>query len=286
MHLIDTHAHLDFPDFKEDLDSVIENAARQGVQTILTIGTTIEGSRRAIELAEKHPGVFAVVGVHPTSAEEAPDDIITPLRELAAHPKVAAIGETGLDYHRLPSGRKIHDSREATRALGSSSMEDNAAAIRDGAYKSTQAAIFQEQLDLAVELGLNVVIHERDAWRDTLEILEPYHGKLKAVFHCFGGGPKDAEELTRHGHLVSFTGIVTFKNAEPLQETAAKISEASFMLETDAPFLAPEPDRGRRCEPAHVRRIAEEVAHLRGATVEAIAEATTRNARDFFRLSA
>jgi TatD DNase family protein len=262
--LIDTHSHLDFPDFAGELDAILARAENAGVTRIITIGTSIEGSRSAIAIAEKHPQVFAVVGVHPNSASEAAEDFITPLRELARHPKVAAIGEAGLDYYRLPGGPD---------------------APGNGALKTLQASVFEQQLDLAVELGLNAVIHERDAWDDTLALLKPYAGRLRAVFHCFGKSPPHARRLLDDGHLVSFTGLVTFKNAQDAHATAAQIPSDSFMVETDCPFLAPVPFRGNRCEPAHTRQIAERIALLRSEPLESVAANTSANADAFFRLS-
>src|SRR2546430_11448709 len=181
--VIDTHAHLDYPDFANDLDDVIRRATEAAITRIITIGTSIESSRRAIALAEKYPAVFAAIGVHPTSVEEAEDDVITPLRELAKNPRVVAIGETGLDYHRLPSEKVAKEEQvQVMSALRTETDEEIEAQIRDGAYKSKQADLFQQQLDLALELGLNVVIHQRDAWEDTLKVMTPYTGKLRAVF--------------------------------------------------------------------------------------------------------
>jgi TatD DNase family protein len=260
--LIDTHSHLDFPDFASDLDAVLARAEDAGVTRIITIGTSLESSRRALAITEERAQVFAVVGVHPNSASEAPEDFITELRELARHPKVAAIGETGLDYHRLPGSQ-----------------------LADDAEKARQASVFEQQLELAAELGLNVVIHERDAWDDTLALLKPYTGRLRAVFHCFGKSPQHAQQLLDDGHLVSFTGIVTFKNAQEAHATAAWIPGHSFMVETDCPFLAPVPFRGKRCEPAHTRQVAERIALLRGETLESVAASATANAESFFRLS-
>ncbi|MHA3775470.1 TatD family hydrolase [Verrucomicrobiota bacterium sgz303538] len=280
--LTDTHAHLDFPDFAEDLDGVIARAEAAGVRRIITIGTSIEGSRRAIELAERFPNVWAVVGVHPNAADEAPEDVLTPLRELASHPRVVAIGETGLDYYRLPS-TQLHKAAVATSALGNVTPADIDVAIQDGAIKAIQARVFQQQLDLAVELGLNVVVHERASWADTVALLKPYTGKLRAVFHCFGGSPEQAAEIRALGHLVSFTGIVTFKNAPLAQESATVAPAGNFMVETDCPFLAPVPYRGKRCEPAYVRQTAEKIAALRGTTLESLAEETERTAESFYR---
>jgi TatD DNase family protein len=282
--LVETHAHLDYPDFAKDFDDVLRRANEAGVTRIITIGTSIESSRRAIELAAGHDNVFAVIGVHPSSVLESGDDVIDPLRELAKNPRVVAIGETGLDYHRLPSGEP--DQEKATRvmrALQGETEEQLEGGVADGAYKDKQAALFEQQLDLAVESGLNVVIHQRDAWDDTLKIMEPYSGKLRGVFHCFGGTLDQAQDVIALGHLVSFTGIVTFKNGREVREVASQLPMDKFMVETDCPYLAPEPYRGKRCEPAHTRLVAEEIARARHVGVEEIAAATTATAEGFFR---
>src|SRR5881275_3364071 len=275
--LIETHAHLDYPDFANDLDDVLRRAADAGVTRIITIGTSIQSSRRAIALAEKYPAVYAAIGVHPTYVEEAEEDVFTPLRELAKNPRVVAIGETGLDYHRLPSEKVAKEKQvQVMTALRSETDEEIEAQIRDGAYKSKQASLFQQQLDLAVELGLNAVIHQRDAWEDTLEVMAPYSGRLHGVFHCFGGTFEQANELLDLGHLVSFTGIVTFKNGASVREVAAQLPVGKFMVETDCPYLAPVPFRGKRCEPAHTRLVAESIASARGILLEDVAEMTTQ----------
>jgi TatD DNase family protein len=282
--LIETHAHLNYPDFASDFDDVLRRANEAGVTRIITIGTSIESSRRAISLAEKYPNIFAVIGVHPTS-DDSPEDVITPLRDLAKNPRVVAIGETGLDYHSLPSvlAAKNRKVQVFANALQGETEEQIDASIEDGSYKSKQASLFEQQLDLAVELGLNVVVHQRDAWRDTLEMMKPYTGKLRGVFHCFGGTLEQAEEVLALDHLVSFTGIVTFKNGASVREVAAQIPLWKFMVETDCPYLAPTPFRGKRCEPAHTRLVAESIASARGLPLEDLAEATTETATQFFR---
>ncbi|PYK93280.1 MAG: TatD family deoxyribonuclease [Verrucomicrobia bacterium] len=294
--LVETHAHLDYPDFANDFDEVLRRASEAGVTRIITIGTSVESSRRAVDLAEKYPNIFAVIGVHPTYAAEADEDVITPLGKLAKSPRVVAIGETGLDYHRLPS-IELADKREAhvfphqevfhavAKALQYSTEDQIEAGIHDGAYKSKQASLFEQQLDLAVELGLNVVIHQRDAWEDTLEMMRPYSGKLRGVFHCFGGSLEQANEVVDLGHLVSFTGIVTFKNGATVREVAARIPLDKFMVETDCPYLAPVPFRGKRCEPAHTRIVAETIAAARGISLKEVAEMTTQTAQEFFRFN-
>jgi TatD DNase family protein len=281
--LIDTHAHLDFPDFANDLEDVLRRAAEADVKRIITIGTSIESSRRAIELAEKYPSVYATIGVHPSHAEEAEEDVMTPLRELAKNPRVVAIGETGLDYHHLPSEEVAREEQvQVMTALRTETEEEIEAQIREGAYKSKQASLFQQQLDLAVELGLNVVIHQRDAWEDTLEVLRPYASRLRSVFHCFGGTLEQANEVLSLDHLVSFTGIVTFKNGIAVRQVAAEIPLWKFMIETDCPYLAPAPFRGKRCEPAYTRIVAETIAAARNVSLEEISEATTETAEKFF----
>ncbi|PYK69626.1 MAG: TatD family deoxyribonuclease [Verrucomicrobia bacterium] len=287
MTIVETHAHLDYPDFAPDFDDVLRRANEARVTRIITIGTSIESSRRAIKLAEEYPNIFAVIGVHPTYVGEAPDDVMTPLRELAKSPRVVALGESGLDYHSLPSKEAAKDKKVQVfaNALQGETEEQIDASIADGAYKSKQAMLFEQQLDLAVELGLNLVIHQRDAWDDTLEIMQPYTDKLRGVFHCFGGTREQAEEVIALDHLVSFTGIVTFKNGASVREVAAQIPLWKFMVETDCPYLAPEPFRGKRCEPAYTRLVAESIAAARGIPLQEVAEATTETADKFFRFN-
>jgi TatD DNase family protein len=282
--LIETHAHLDYPDFANDFDDVLRRATDAGVTRIITIGTSVESSKRVVDLAEKYPNIFAVIGVHPTYALQAAEDVITPLRELAKNPRVVAIGEIGLDYHYLPSVAAAKQKHvQVFNALQSETEEQVEARIEDGAYKSKQAELFEQLLDLAVELRLNVVIHQRDAWDDTLEILRDYGRQASGVFHCFGGTLNQANEVLDLGHLVSFTGIVTFKNGKQVREVAAQVPIDRFMVETDCPYLAPVPFRGKRCEPAHTRLVAEEIAKARRVSLEEIAGATTATAEEFFR---
>jgi len=283
MNLIETHAHLDYPDFAPDLEGVISRAAEAGVTRIISIGTGLESSRRAVALAERFPNVHAVVGIHPTNVTEEGLDFLPALGELARHPKVVAIGETGIDYHHLPEELQAPKVADVDSALLAQSHGDQERLIAEGAWKSAQADAFRMQLDLALELGLNVVIHQRSAWEDTLEVLRPYSGKLRGVFHCFGGTPEEAAEVAALGHLVSFTGIITFKNAEQVRLIAAAVAADGYMVETDCPYLAPVPYRGKRAEPAHTRLVAEKIAEVRGITLEEVAEATTRTAEGFFR---
>lgn len=265
MTLVDTHAHLDSPEFDGEVLPVLDRARAAGVTRILSVGTDGASSRRAIALSERHPGVHAVVGWHPGHAAEAPPDLQVQLRALAGHPRVAAIGECGLDYYRLPS------------RVGTGGPAE------DAAVKAQQARVFEQQLEVAGELGLNVVIHTREAWDDTVAQFAPYAGRVRAVFHCFAGGPGELETVRGLGCLVSFTGILTFKNGGPVREALAATAPGGYMLETDCPYLAPAPHRGRRCEPAHVRVVAERAAEVTGRSLDAVAEETSRTAASFFR---
>ena len=285
--LTDTHAHLDFPEFDGQLDAVIARAREAGVHRIITIGIDRDSCRKSIAIAEKYDHVFAVVGLHPCNVlDPGAMEFLEELPSLARHPKVVAIGETGVDYHHLPS-RELAGRKEESvfTALQAGTAEGMQAEIADGAMKAAQGEAFKAQLDLAVELGRNVVIHQRDAWDDTLDLLRPYTGKLRGVFHCFGGTPEAAAELAAMGHLVSFTGIVTFKNAAVVQETVRAVAPDGYMVETDCPYLAPVPFRGKTCEPAHVRLIAEKIAELRGEPLEKVAAHTEHAAREFFTLA-
>jgi TatD DNase family protein len=259
----DTHAHLDFPDFAADLPEVIQCAHEAGIERIISIGTDLAASRRAVELAERFPEVYAAVGWHPGHAEEAPDDFRTELRELARHPKVVALGECGLDYYRLPS-------------------KDGGSPVDDERIKAKQRAVFTQQLEVATELGLNLVIHTRDSFADTLEMLVPFANRVRGVFHCFVGTAAEMRQVLSLNSLVSFTGIATFKNAAVVRETLVATPSGQFMLETDCPFLAPVPYRGKRCEPAYVKELAGAVAAVRNCSLDELSETTCRIAREFF----
>lgn len=260
----DTHAHLDSPDFAGDLPEIIERAAASGITRIISIGTDLESSHRALGLAERFPGVFAVVGWHPSEALSAPDDVRPGLREAARHPKVVALGETGLDYYRLPSGKP------------------GGAVEEDERYKSKQARIFRQQLDLAAELGLNCVIHQRAALEDTLAIMAPFAARVRGQFHCFADDLSAARRILALGSLVSFTGILTFKTAQNIRNALAATPMGKFMLETDCPFLAPVPYRGKRCEPAYVKEIAEMAAQVKACSLDDLSAATCQAAHEFF----
>jgi TatD DNase family protein len=261
----DTHAHLDYPDYTPDLPEVVARAKPAGITKIISIGTSLASSERAVRLAEKFPGVYAAVGWHPTEALSAPDDLRPALRKLAGHPKVVAIGETGLDYHHLPSERSEFTAAD------------------DAHYKEKQAKVFRQQMEVATELGLNCIIHQRMAWDDTIAQLKPFAGRTRGVFHCFGETVERMQQVFEIGSLVSFTGIVTFKNARNVCDAVAAASLGKFMLETDCPYLAPVPYRGKRCEPAYVKEISETIARVKNCTLEELSEATCRTAVEFFR---
>jgi TatD DNase family protein len=277
--LIDTHCHLDFPEFVQDVDAVIKRAVEAGVDRIITIGTSLESSRAAIELATRYPNVFATAGIHPGSIEQSTPDFIDELKALAQHPKVVAIGECGLDFYRLPDSDK-QDIVES--AFGSITLTGVEAELKSESLRAAQAAAFEQQLELAVQLRKPVVIHQRESWNETLEIIKRY--SVEAVFHCFNGGLTELSEVLALGHRVSFTGIATFKNAAEVRAAAKAAPSDRLMVETDAPYLAPVPHRGKRCEPAFVRFTAEAIAKARGVSIDDFARTTTENAERFFGL--
>jgi TatD DNase family protein len=257
--LIDTHAHLDFPEFASDLDEVIQRAIDAGVHRIITIGTTLESSRKSVQLAERYTGVYASIGVHPNSASEERRGFIREFRELFQHPKAVALGETGLDFYRLPSEPAAIESE-----------------------KAAQLAAFEQHLEFAAAFRKSVVIHQRNSWDETLKIVSGYAGRIRAVFHCFNGSPSQARQLFELGFFVSFNGIVTFKNANEVRKAAAQVPIAQIMVETDSPYLAPVPYRGKRCEPAFVKETSALIASIRGLEFEAFAQQSTLNAEKFF----
>jgi len=277
--LIDTHCHLDFPEFADDLDAVIKRAVAAGVDRMITIGTSLDSSRAAIALANRYPNVYATVGLHPTSIGENTPEFIEELKQLAQHPKVVGIGECGLDFYRLPDDDKPDIVETAFGSITQSGIETE---LRIDSLKAAQAAAFEQQLELAAQLEKPVVIHQRDSWSETLDILKQY--SVKAVLHCFTGGVAELSEVLAMGHHISFTGIATFKNAADVRAAARVAPADRVMVETDAPYLAPVPHRGKRCEPAYVGLTAEAIAKERGVSFESFAQTTTANAERFFRL--
>ena len=253
--LVDSHCHLSFPDFADEMDGVMERATVSGVGSMLTICTRLDEFDSVVELADRYPNVHCSVGVHPHEAGDSGGLAAPTLIEFARAPKVVGIGETGLDYHYEHSAR-----------------ED-------------QQASFRAHIAAARETGLPLIVHSRAADEDTAEILadEMTAGPFPGLIHCFTGGPELAARALDLGLYISISGIVTFKSAGDLRAVAAEVPLDRLLVETDAPYLAPVPHRGKRNEPAFVADTAAFVAELRGTTVAALAEATTAN---FFRLFA
>lgn len=263
----DTHCHLDYPDFADDLETVIRRAEEAGIVKIVCVGTDLDSSRRAIGLSERFAGVYAAVGWHPNDAMDAPKDVRPALRELACHPKVVAIGETGLDHYWLPSRQKKGQPED------------------DLPIRQRQSELFVQQLEVAAETGLNVVIHQRgDVLDETLAFLRPFQDRVRGQFHCFAGRAEDVPRILATGSIISFTGILTFKNGGNVREALAATPTGKFMLETDSPFLVPAPYRGKikRCEPAHVREISRVAAEVKGCSLEELSVATCGAAHEFF----
>lgn len=263
----DTHAHLDYPDFAGDFPQVLERAAAAGIAKLVAVGTDLESSRRCVALAEQYPQVFAVVGWHPNHASEAPEDFRPVLRELARHPKVVAVGETGMDYYRLP----------ARDAAGARDVE---------ASKRQQARLFEQHLEVAAELGLNAVVHQRAALEDTLAIMGRFVGRVRGQFHCFADDTAALQRILALGSIVSFTGILTYKNSQAIRDALVAAPLDALMFETDCPYLVPEPHRAnrvKRCEPAFVKETAELAARLRGCTLEELSAASCATAEKFFK---
>lgn len=258
----DTHAHLGFPDFEAELEAVVSRAREAGIARIVSIGTDERASRKAIGIAEKFAGVYAAAGWHPNDLAEAPEDVRPALREFVRHEKVVALGETGLDFHRRAGDNRTEAEMAATARR--------------------QAAIFQQHLEVAAETGLGCIIHTRDSFAPTLEQMKPFAGKIRAVFHCFSQSVVEMERVLELGWWVSFTGILTFKNGQNVRDCLAAAPLDRFMLETDSPFLAPVPFRGKRCEPAYVKHTAEAAAAVKGCSLEELSAATCANAHRFF----
>ncbi|HXF88357.1 MAG TPA: TatD family hydrolase [Xanthobacteraceae bacterium] len=253
--LVDSHCHLDFPDFADELDAVVARARAAGVVRIVTISTRVARHAQVLAVAERYDDVFCSIGTHPHNAKEEPDITAADLVARARHPKIVAIGEAGLDYHY------------------------------DHSPRATQEQSFRRHIAAARETGLPLVIHTRDADADTARILreESRQGAFPAVLHCYTGGRDLAFTGIDLGLYVSFTGILTFKKSDDLRSIAAALPADRIMVETDAPYLAPGKFRGKRCEPAYVVETAKMLAEVRRTSFEEIARQTTEN---FFRLFA
>jgi TatD DNase family protein len=255
--LIDTHAHLEMREFKEDLDDVIKRAHDAGVEYIVTIGTTIESSRDAVLLADRYDSVYAAVGIHPHEVKDILHPAYDIIRHFAKHSKVVAYGEIGLDYHYEHSPR------------------------------SDQKRKFRDMLREARELDLPIIVHDREAHEDTLRILsEEWSPELGGVMHCFSGDVSMARKMVEMGFAISIAGPVTFPKAASLRDVVKEIPIEHLLIETDSPYLAPQPVRGKRNEPAFVRHTAEAIAQIKGLTFEDVARITSFNAMQLFGIGA
>lgn len=250
----DTHAHYDSGQYNSDRHSLLASMPEQGVELILNPGCDLPSSEHAVALAEAFPYVYAAVGVHPSDCQTWSDEVQNRLRQLAQHPKVKAIGEVGLDYY----------------------WKDNAPADR-------QKEVFIQQLELARGTGLPVIVHNREAHKDTLDIVRGFRD-VPGVYHCYSGGIEDAKVLVDMGWMLSFTGVITFKNARKALEVIQWLPLDHIMIETDSPYLTPEPYRGKRNHSGYVHFVAEAIARIKGISPEESARITAENGRRFFRI--
>ena len=252
--LFDTHAHLNDPAFDPDRETLMESFAAAGVGLVMNAGCSLESSREIVAMAEKYPWLYASVGSHPDSASEVNEEVLEEYRKLCKlSTKVKAIGEIGLDYYYEDIPRDI------------------------------QQKAFRMQMALAKELDMPVIIHERDAHDDGMRIVKEFKG-VSGVFHCYSGSAEMARQLVNMGWYIGFTGVLTFKNARKAVETATSIPLDRIVLETDCPFMAPEPFRGKRNDPGYLYRMAEKLAELRGLSVEEVHAITTENAKRLYRI--
>jgi TatD DNase family protein len=254
--LVDSHCHLEMPEFKKDLETVIQRARESGIGYLFTVGTEESDWTRTLEIANSHPFVYAILGIHPHNAKEVDDQTYSRLTQLCGDKKVRALGEIGLDFFRNLSPRE------------------------------TQLKRFREQIGLAKTLGIPIVVHDRDAHQETIEILRSENAEAcGGIIHCFSGDYEMAKICIDMGFHISIPGTITFKNAELFRETVKKIPLESLLVETDAPFLTPEPFRGKRNEPGHVRYTAQKLAEAKKISFEKVAEVTSQNALRVYRVN-
>ena len=252
--LFDTHAHLNDPAFDPDRETLMDSFAAAGVGLVMNAGCSLESSRDIVAMADRYPWLYASVGSHPDSAGEVNEEVLEEYRKLCKlSPKVKAIGEIGLDYYYEDIPRDI------------------------------QQKAFRMQMALARELDLPVIVHERDAHNDGLAIVKEFP-TVKGVFHCYSGSAEMARQLVNLGWYIGFTGVLTFKNARKAVQTAASIPLDRIVLETDCPFMAPEPFRGKRNHPGYLYRMAEKLAEIRGISLEAVHTATYENGKRLYRI--
>lgn len=256
--IIDTHAHYDDEAFAEDREDVLNSLKKAGVGLAVNIGASLATSRATVELIAQYPFLYGAVGVHPDSAAELDEEGLKELKTLASARKVVAIGEIGLDYYW------------------------------DKALRDVQKNAFEKQLLLALSMDLPVVIHSREATKDTLDIMKQYHesskGALRGVIHCFSAGPEIAKEYTDRGFYIGIGGVVTFNNGKKMKEVAAGIPLERLVLETDCPYLAPVPYRGKRNYSGYLPLVAAEIAKIRGITPEEVIDASEKNACELYRI--
>ncbi len=251
--MIDTHCHLDFPEYNRDREEVIVQAAEHGVDRLINIGVDAKTSRVSFSLANSYENIFCTVGVHPHDSKTLTPQFLDEMATMAEHRKVVGIGEIGLDYYRDLSPRPL------------------------------QKEAFVSQLDLAVSLNLPVVIHVREAMDDAIDIVKKYTGRVHGTFHCFPGTPEQAQQVIDLGFHISVNGILTYKNAK-MARVAAEVELERILIETDAPFLTPVPHRGKRNVPAYVKIVCAKLAEVRGMDMAEVDKITTRNAEKLFGL--
>lgn len=255
MELFDSHCHVDEPKFDADRDEALARMLERGVTRYAVIGSDMASSRHAADFAAAHAGCYAAVGIHPHEAKTMKDGDLDLLAQWLKEDKVVALGEIGLDYYYDLSPREV------------------------------QMAVCEQQMELAWELNVPVAYHVRDAHQDMIDLMKRHKGKLTGgIIHCFSGSWEIAKEYLKLGYYISFAGPVTFKKAPKLQEAAINVPRERLLVETDSPYLAPEPVRGRRNEPGNVYYVAEKIAALRGESLEELAVYTTRNAMDVYRI--
>lgn len=255
MELFDSHCHVDEPKFDTDREDTLARMLDRGVTRYAVIGSDMASSRHAADFAACHPGCYAAVGIHPHEAKTMKDGDLDLLAQWLKEDKVVALGEIGLDYYYDLSPREV------------------------------QMAVCEQQMELAWQLNVPVAYHVRDAHQDMIDLMKRHKGKLTGgIIHCFSGSWEIAKEYLKMGYYISFAGPVTFKKAPKLQEAAINVPRERLLIETDSPYLAPEPVRGRRNEPGNVYYVAEKIAALRGETIEEVAAYTTRNAMDVYRI--
>ena len=252
--LFDTHAHLNDEAFNADREALLAGLQEKGIGLVMNAGCSLEASREVVQMAKQYPWLYAAVGSHPDSADEVNEEVLEEYRKLCKlNPEVKAIGEIGLDYHYEDIPREI------------------------------QQKAFRMQMELARELDLPVIVHERDAHEDGMAIVREFP-TVKGVFHCYSGSAEMARQLVEMGWYIGFTGVLTFKNARKAVETAASIPLDRIVLETDCPYMAPEPFRGKRNDPGYLYRMAEQLAAIRGITPQEAAAITTENGKKLYRI--